>query len=91
MISASITKEDFFFKFGQESNKYVKNHFFRWQDYCKDAFYLKVLYENFERNIDIVYFDTDGNVIGKIMTIVDDEDIGSFAYDTYIYPQLGDY
>ena len=37
MISASITKEDFFFKFGQESNKYVKNHFFRWQDYCKDV------------------------------------------------------
>lgn len=91
MISASITKEDFFSKFGQESNRYIKNHFYRWLDYCEGAFYLKVLYENFARNIDIVYFDTEGNVMGKIITIVDDEDIGSFAYDTYIYPQLGDY
>lgn len=90
MISASITKEDFFFKFGQESNKYLKNHFYRWLSCCEDAFYLKVLYENFERNIKIVYFDTEGNVMGKILTIVDDEDIGNFAYDTYIYPQLGD-
>lgn len=88
MISASVTKEDFFFKFGQESNRYLKNHFFRWQECCKDAFYLKVLYENFERNINIIYFDTESNVIGKILTIVDDEDIGSFAYDTYIKPQL---
>lgn len=88
MISASVTKEDFFSKFSQESNKYTKNHFFRWQKCCKDAFYLKVLYENFARDIKIVYFDTDGNVLGNILTLVDDEDIGSFAYDTYIYSQL---